>query len=150
MRRLLLTVQPIFRANVLRKAVSPFGNSSVNVSSGFAGIADVIIIFIIKLSGAKIVKIPQTNSFSYGKLTYCYEKRRDCFNIASPPLRFLSSQWFRKSVTSAPPCHNRALYDSVRRVGPSRLQEAPVDDGLRPEGDVVGVALVELAVGHAE
>ena len=25
-----------------------------------------------------------------------------------------------------------------------------VDDGLRPEGDVVGVALEELAVGHAE
>ncbi len=50
--------------------MSPFGSSSVNVSSGFAGIADVIIIFIIKLSGAKVVKIPQTNSFSYGKLTY--------------------------------------------------------------------------------
>ena len=25
-----------------------------------------------------------------------------------------------------------------------------VDDGLRPEGDVVGVALEELAIGHAE
>ena len=25
-----------------------------------------------------------------------------------------------------------------------------VDDGLRPKGDVVGVALEELAVGHAE
>ena len=25
-----------------------------------------------------------------------------------------------------------------------------VDDGLRPKGDVIGVALEELAIGHAE
>ena len=30
------------------------------------------------------------------------------------------------------------------------IASGKVDDGLRPEGDVIGVALEKLAVGHAE
>ena len=37
-----------------------------------------------------------------------------------------------------------------RRIFFSSAAAGSVDDGLRPEGDVIGIALEELAVGHAE
>lgn len=58
---------------------------------------------------------------------------------------FALQRYLRQTEAPGRPCGGLGGYSiSFSAVAGS------VDDGLRPEGDVVGVALEELAVGHAE
>ena len=42
------------------------------------------------------------------------------------------------------------IYRGTRYEMRGARAEGSVDDGLRPKGDVVGVALEEFTIGHAE